>query len=164
MTEGRVELTEGVVYGHAGGRDLKANVFIPPGKPSNAPGVLMIHGGGWKNGSPDAVKGYGFLFGREGFVCVAPEYRLTGEAGWPAQIHDVKAALRWMHANAEQLGLDTSRIAVMGNSAGGHLALMLAGTQNNPKFEGESGNAGARSDIAAVVNLDRKSTRLNSSH
>ena len=95
----------------------------------------------------------GFLFGREGYVVVTPEYRLTGEAAWPAQIHDTKAALRWMHANAETLGVDPKRIAVMGNSAGGHLALMLAGTQNNPKFEGESGSAGARSDVAAVVNL-----------
>lgn len=153
MTEGRVEVQEGVVYGTAGGRELTCNVFTPPGKPGNSPGLMIVHGGGWKNGSPEAVKGYGFLFGREGYVVVTPEYRLTGEAAWPAQIHDTKAALRWMHANAETLGVDPKRIAVMGNSAGGHLALMLAGTQNNPKFEGESGSAGARSDVAAVVNL-----------
>ncbi len=153
MTEGRVQVQEGVVYGNGGGRELKCNVFTPPGQPANAPGLLIVHGGGWKNGSPEAVKGYGFLFGREGYVVVTPEYRLTGEAGWPAQIHDVKAALRWMHANAATLGVDPKRIAVMGNSAGGHLALMLAGTQNNPKFEGDSGSAGARSDVGAVVNL-----------
>jgi acetyl esterase/lipase len=56
---------------------------------------------------------------------VACEYRLSGEAHWPAQIHDVKAALRWMRANANRLGIDANKLYVTGNSAGAHLALML---------------------------------------
>ena len=153
MTGDRVDLKQGVVYGSTGSRDLSCNVFTPPGRPTAAPGVLLIHGGAWRAGTPDFLRGYGFLIGREGYVCVAPEYRLTTEARWPAQIHDVKAALRWMRANHESLGLDPTRIAVMGNSAGGHLALMLGATQNDARFDGEGGSPGASTDLAAVINL-----------
>ncbi|MEX2081254.1 MAG: alpha/beta hydrolase, partial [Dehalococcoidia bacterium] len=86
-------------------------------------------------------------------VSVACEYRLSGEAKWPAQVHDVKAALRWMRANADSLGLDPERIAVSGNSAGGHLSLMVGATPNLPEFEGEGGNAGVPTDVAAVISF-----------
>ncbi|MSQ30094.1 MAG: alpha/beta hydrolase [Dehalococcoidia bacterium] len=153
MTEGRVELREGVLYGRGGGRELKCDVFIPPGKPTNAPGLFVIHGGSWRSNTPAVMRGYGFLFGRDGYVVVMPEYRLSGEAQWPAQMHDLKAALRWMHANAAELGVDPGRIAVLGNSAGGHLALMMAGTRNTPKFDGTGGSPGASADCAVVINL-----------
>jgi len=74
-------------------------------------------------------------------VGVACEYRLSGEAAWPAQIHDVKAAVRWMRANADRLGIDPDKICVTGNSAGAHLALMLG--CDTDEFEGAGGNADA---------------------
>ena len=133
MTEsgGRVTIEEGVVVGKAGTRDLHADVFHPPGDVRDAPGVLLVHGGGWRGGDRTQLRGYGLLLGREGYVCVACEYRLNPEATWPDHIHDVKAALRWMRANAGQLGVDPSRIAIEGNSAGAHLALLAAGTPNH---------------------------------
>lgn len=102
-------------------------------------------------GDRGQLRGYGVLLGRLGYVCVSTEYRLTGESRWPAQIHDVKAALRWMRANADRLGIDPTKIAVSGNSAGGHLALIVAGTQNDPAFEGDGGNAGVSTEVAAAV-------------
>ena len=84
-------------------------------------------------------------------MCVAIEYRLAGESKWPAQIHDAKAALRWMRANSERLGIDSKKISVSGNSAGAHLSLMLAGTPNVAEFEGDGGNAGVSTDVAACV-------------
>ena len=148
---GRVTIDYDVVYGAGAGRDLKCNVYMPPQQGDKRPAVLLVHGGGWTTGDRSQLHGYGILLGRIGYVCVAAEYRLSGEAKWPAQIHDVKAALRWMRANAARLGIDPAKIAVSGNSAGGHLSLMIAGTQNMAEFEGDGGNAGAGTPVAACV-------------
>ncbi len=148
---GRVTIEEGVFYGQGGGRDLRCDVFTPPGRPSNAPGVLLVHGGAWRQGDRSQLRGYGILLGRLGYLCVASEYRLSGEAAWPAQIHDTKAALRWMRANASTLGLDPTKIAVSGNSAGAHLSLIVGGTPNLPEFEGDGGNPGVGTSVAASI-------------
>ena len=148
---GRVTVENDVVFGTGGGRDLRCNIYRPPDQRPNAPSVLLVHGGGWSQGDRSQLHGYGILLGRVGYLCVACEYRLSGESKWPAQIHDVKAALRWMRANAGDLGIDPDKIAVSGNSAGGHLALIVGGTPNLPQFEGEGGNAGVSTDIAAVI-------------
>jgi acetyl esterase/lipase len=148
---GRVTVEHDVVFGQGGGRDLKCNVYQPPEAGDRRPAVLLVHGGAWNKGDRNQLHGYGILLGRLGYVCVATEYRLAGEATWPAQIHDVKAALRWMRANASALGIDPAKIAVSGNSAGAHLSLMAAGTQNMPEFEGEGGNSGAGTGVAACI-------------
>lgn len=154
MTDkGRVRIEEDVAFGTGGGRELRADVFHPPGDRRDAPAVLLVHGGGWRNGDRQQLRGYGVLLGREGYVCVAPEYRLLGESPWPAQIHDVKAAVRWVRANAAALGVDPERIAIEGNSAGGHLALLTAGTPDDPAFEGDGGNAGVSSRVAAAIGV-----------
>lgn len=148
---GRVTIEDGVVFGSGGGRDLKCDVFTPPGGAKDAPSVLIIHGGGWREGDRSQLRAYGLRLGREGYVCVATEYRLTPEAPWPAQIEDVKAAIRWMRANSDELGLDPDRIAVEGNSAGAHLALLAAGTPGLAEFEGEGGNPGVSTAVAAAI-------------
>jgi len=148
---GRVTVDEGVVFGRGGERELKCDVFMPPDERRDRPAVLLIHGGGWFQGDRGQLRGYGIQLARHGFVCVSSEYRLTGEARWPAQIHDVKAALRFMRANAATLGLDPERISVSGNSAGAHLSLMLAATPNVPTFEGKGGHEGAGTACAASV-------------
>ena len=124
----RVAIEEGIVVGDAGGRPLLADVFTPPGPVANGAGVLLVHGGGWTSGDRKQLHGYGILLGRTGYTCVAAEYRLADEAKWPAMIDDVRATFDWMRANAGELEIDRDRIAVEGNSAGAHLALMLAGT------------------------------------
>ncbi len=148
---GRVQIQDNVVFGSGGGRDLRCDVFTPPDERRDRAAILLIHGGGWQNGDRTQLRGYGVQLARYGFVCVAPEYRLSGEAVWPAQIHDVKAALRWLRANALSLGVDADKITVSGNSAGAHLALMLAATPNVPVFDGKGGHPDAASDCAAVV-------------
>ena len=138
------------MFGTGGGRDLHCDVFLPPEPGDARAAILLVHGGGWVQGDRSQLRGYGIQLARYGFVCVASEYRLSGEAVWPAQIHDVKAALRWVRANAATYGIDPSRIAVSGNSAGAHLALMLAGLATG-ELEGEGGNAEATSDVAAAI-------------
>lgn len=150
---GRVEIQEDVVFGTGGGRDLKCDVYLPPEEGKDHMAILLIHGGGWHVGDKSQLSGYGIQLARYGFVCVCCEYRLSGESTWPAQIEDCKAALRWMKTNAESLGVDVNRIAVSGNSSGGHLSLMMGGTPNIAEFEGDGGNAGVDTSVAAVVSM-----------
>lgn len=153
MAEGRVDIETDVVFGHGGGRDLRCDVYTPPGGAEGAPAVILVHGGAWRQGDRTQLRGYGILLGREGYVCIAPEYRLTPESPWPAQIHDVKAAIRWVRANADRLGIDPERIAIEGNSAGAHLALLAAGTQDLAAFEGDGGNSGVSTHVAAAIGI-----------
>jgi len=84
-------------------------------------------------------------------VAIAAQYRLAGQAGYPALVHDAKAAIRWVRANAKNLGIDPQRIAVVGYSAGGYHALFTAGTGDRPEFEGTGGNAGISTKVAACL-------------
>lgn len=147
----RVSVEKDVVYGTGGGRDLHCDVYTPPGIVKDAPCVILVHGGGWVQGDRNQLAGYGILLGRAGYVCVAPEYRLIPESPWPAQIHDVKAVIRWTRANAAKLGIDPDRIAIEGNSAGAHLALLAAGTASVAALEGDGGNAGVATNVKAVI-------------
>jgi acetyl esterase/lipase len=152
-SSGRVTVEQDVVVGTTGTRDLKADIYTPPEGTSNGAGVLLVHGGGWRSGDRSQLRGYGILLGRIGYTCVACEYRLVDEAKWPAQMHDVKAALRWMRANSARMNIDPAKIAVSGNSAGAHLSLMVAGTPNLAEFEGSGGNPGVPTDVAASISF-----------
>jgi acetyl esterase/lipase len=151
MSEARVDIEEDVVFGAGNGRDLRCDVYTPPDSRTGRPAVLLVHGGGWRGGDKTQLRGYGISLGRSGYVCVATEYRLVGESPWPAQIHDVKAALRWMRANADKLGIDPDRIALEGNSAGAHLVLFAAGSPNVEEYEGAGGNPGVDTTVGAVI-------------
>ncbi|MDA0270662.1 MAG: alpha/beta hydrolase [Chloroflexi bacterium] len=126
-------------------------MYRPEGATGALPGVLVLYGGGWTRGSTEAVREQSRRLAARGFVAVASEYRLSGESRWPAHIHDVKAALRWTHANANDLGIDASKIAAVGFSAGAHLALLVAGTAGHAAFAGDGGNPGASESVAAVA-------------
>ncbi len=129
---GRVTIEEDIVFGEGGGRPLRCDVFLPPEHDVMRAAVLLVHGGGWQGGDRAQLRGYAILLALHGFVCVCCEYRLSGENTWPAQIDDVRTAFGWLHANADRYGVDRARVCVSGNSAGGHLALMLAATSDHP--------------------------------
>ena len=158
---GKVTIENDVVFGKGGSRELKCDIYHPPNKEENRPGLLIIHGGGWRQGDRNQLRYYGIQLARFGFVGVACEYRLSGEAIWPAQIHDVKAALRWMRANADRLGIDEKKICVTGNSAGAHLALIL-GCETD-EFEGEGGNMDVNSNCSAITAIYAP-TNMNRNH
>ena len=153
LVQDRVTTREGVAFGTGGGRELRCDIFEPPSAVKNGIGVLLIHGGGWSSGDRTQLKGYGVLLGRRGYTCIASEYRLTGEALWPAQIEDVKCAIRYARANAAELGIDPDRLVISGNSAGGHLSLMAGGANAEIAFEGSGGNEGVSSSVAAVISF-----------
>jgi len=107
-------------------------------------------------GDKEQLDAYAMTFACSGITCVAPEYRLIfkDKATWPMPVHDLKAAIRWTRANAEgRLKVDPNRIAMGGNSAGGHLSLFAAGTPNVAKFEGTGGNPGVPTNIQAVYSI-----------
>jgi acetyl esterase/lipase len=125
----RVQI-ESVIVGSGGGRELVADLYKPPSP--NGAGVLLVHGGGFVRGDRQQLRGYGIALGRAGYTSLACEYRLAGEAKWPAQIDDVHAALGFLHGLAPSLDLDPAKIVVSGNSAGGCLALLAAGLNTWP--------------------------------
>ena len=151
MTTREIQIDEDVVFGSGGGRDLVADVYTPEGIETPAPAVLMLYGGGWRRGDIKNLRERALTLAHHGFIVVASEYRLSGESRWPAHIHDTKAAIRWLHANADTLGIDATKIAAVGFSAGAHLALLAAGTPGRPEFAGEGGNAGASEALAATA-------------
>ena len=102
--------------------------------------IAYIHGGGWRQGSKEGGLNRLNLYLKTGrYVGVSIGYRLSGEAKWPQQLYDCKAAIRWLKANSKKYGLDPKRIAVYGTSAGGHLVAMLGVTGNNKELEGDLG-------------------------
>ncbi len=143
-----------IVYARVGDRALHMNLLLPsdaPGKPR--PAVMWIHGGGWSGGDwhIDPSGDYGLT--DRGFVTGTIEYRLSGEAKYPAQIQDCKAAIRFLRANAAKYGIDPNRIGVWGGSAGGHLVALLGTTAGIKQLEGDEGNAGFSSRVQAVCDL-----------
>jgi acetyl esterase/lipase len=113
--------------------------------------TIHFHGGGFTGGNKESlserVKPYAAL----GYVAIAAQYRLAGQAGYPSLVHDAKAAIRWVRANAAKLGIESSRIGVVGYSAGGYHALFTAGTGDRPEFEGTGGNAGVSTKVAVCL-------------
>jgi len=131
-------------------QDLKLDLYLPFFQ-TNCPLVIYLHGGGWSTGSYKEA-GSRWLIAH-GFAVASVQYRLTPEHPFPAQIHDLKAAIRWLRANAITLGYNAGKIGLLGVSSGGHLAL-LAGTNNHtPDLEGSLGDhLDQDSSIQAIIN------------
>jgi acetyl esterase/lipase len=142
-------IEKNIVFGKAGNTDLHLDIYRPPEGTEKRMALIHLHGGGFTAGSKDALADRVAPFVALGYVSIPVQYRLAGDAKWPAQIHDVKAAIRWSRANAKSLGVDSEKIAVVGYSAGGHLALFAAGTCNREEFEGENGTPGVSTQLAA---------------
>ncbi|MBK1826375.1 alpha/beta hydrolase fold domain-containing protein [Haloferula rosea] len=150
-----VEVVKNVDYVGDGNTRQMLDIYRPKVRgDAPLPVVCWIHGGGWRQGSKDRARRLEELVATGNYAGVSIGYRLTQEATWPAQIHDCKAAIRWLKANAEEYGLDASRVAVWGASAGGHLVAMLGVSQEDPKLEGKLGeHLDESSSVRCVVNF-----------
>ncbi len=123
---------------YAGGdRPLRWNIFRPVAAADGAPAALLLHGGGWRVGDRAAMTEACMAFARLGYVAIAPEYRLLGEAAWPAPLDDVRTAIRGVRAQAATLRVSPDHIFLTGYSAGAHLALIAASGVAAPAGPGE---------------------------
>ncbi|MDY3562488.1 alpha/beta hydrolase [Gemmata sp. JC673] len=147
-----VTFEKGVEYANPDGQHLRLNVARPKGA-GPFPCVLFIHGGGFRAGSREGYNGQIVRLAERGYVAVTVSYRLAPKYPFPAAVHDTKAAVRWLRANAKTYGIDPDRIGVTGGSAGGHLAQFLAVTADVKEFEGDGGNPTFSSAVRCVVNV-----------
>ena len=116
------------------------------------PAVVAVHGGGFRGGNRQSYRALCVKLAERGYVAATVSYRLSPANQFPAHVEDVKAAVRYLRANAARLGLDPARIGATGGSAGGHLVLMLGLTGDLKDFEGSGPNQGFSSKVQAVVN------------
>jgi acetyl esterase/lipase len=144
-----IEEVRDVVYATAGARPLKLDIYRPAER--NEAAVLLAHGGGWSRGSKDMLADHCRALASQGFVAMAQEYRLTGEAPFPANIHDVKRAIRWAKSHAADLGFDPDKLCLEGHSAGAHLVLLAAGTPHDERLDPPEGSGGVSAKVAAVA-------------
>ena len=129
----------------------KMDLFLPVGFPGPRPGVALIHGGGWQAGDKGFYAPSGRALAALGFVAFSLNYRFTPAARYPAQADDVQRAVRWMRAHAADYQLDPARVGALGDSAGGHLSLIL-GTQE-ARDNSDAALAALSSRVQCVVDF-----------
>ena len=140
-----------VTYGEADGKPLQLDIYRPTAPGPSRPGVLLIHGGGWLEGDKSTQRGAALGLTQSGYVAIAVGYRLAKDdaSRYPAQADDVRRAVRWVRAHADEVGVDPARLGVLGYSAGGHLAAVLGTT--DPKGTGSDPLKGYSSRVNCVV-------------
>jgi len=140
-------------YARVGAKSLRLDLYLPRRESgARLPVVVWIHGGGWRSGNKSRTRAPEVL--GDGYAVASINYRLSHEATFPAQIHDCKAAIRWLRAHADRYGLDPERIGAWGSSAGGHLAALLGTSGDVAELEGDvGGNLDQSSRVQAVCDF-----------
>ncbi len=150
--DGHVETVEDITYTVVDQEELKIDLAKPTGD-GPFPAIMAIHGGAWRAGDKAQLRDLLSRFAEGGYVAVSPQYRFCPTHTFPAQVHDVKAAVRWLRKHAEEYNVDPEKIGAVGFSAGGHLALMLGVTDADDGLEGPDADDSTSTRIQAVVNF-----------
>ncbi len=141
--------TAGIPYATVADTELALDLYMPAAA-DNPPLIVYVHGGAWRFGSRDSVSVIDLV--EHGFAVASVSFRLSPVAPLPAQVHDIKGAIRFLRANAGEYGYDPERIAITGVSSGGHLAALVGLTNGSAPHEGDiGGNTGVSSDVQAVI-------------
>lgn len=143
-----IKIHESISYCKGGEQTLLLDLIEPVDRSVKHPAIIFVHGGGWASGSRHDFRSLMLGVVPKGFVAVSVDYRLSQTAKFPAQIEDVKCAVRWLRAHADEYGVNPHKIAAVGGSAGAHLVALL-GTAR--EFEGRGGYAEQSSQIQAMV-------------
>jgi acetyl esterase/lipase len=140
-----------VAYVGGGHAQQRLDIFLPR-NPGPHPLIVYVHGGAWRAGSKQDMPLGGLI--EVGFAVASVDYRLSTVAPFPAQMHDIKAAIRFLRAHAKEYGFDTRRFAVAGSSAGGHLAALTGTSNGNVELEGKLGaHRDQSSDVQAIMSF-----------
>lgn len=139
-----------LVYTERDTGPLLMDLYLPPTPQAPVPAVIWLHGGGWAFGDRTLAPDLSRYFAVDGIAMASIAYRLSGQAIFPAQLHDVRAAVRYLRSHAGELGLDPGAIGLWGSSAGGHLAALAGVTGHLPELPGEPG-AGTDVRVQAVA-------------
>jgi acetyl esterase/lipase len=136
-----------VIYATVDGKDLGLDIYLPAGV--EAPPLLVwVHGGAWSSGTKAQVP---MVFVANGIATASIDFRQSTDARFPAQVHDIKAAIRFLRAKAPEFGYRIERIAIGGSSSGGHLAALVGVTNGHPKLEGTVGNYPSQSSGVQAI-------------
>lgn len=153
VEQGRV--FKNIPYKNTGKRDLTVDVFAPfLGSKAGHPAILLVHGGGWISGNKKMLHPMAKKLADEGYVAVTVEYRLSPEAEYPAAVYDIKTALKWMKDHAERFNIDTSKVAILGTSAGGQLAALVGTTAHKSNFEDPADTSDTSVKVHAIIDID----------
>ena len=142
-----------VPFTTAGGAELRIDIAQPAMGDGPFPAILVIHGGAWHEGGREENHRYLLELARRGYVAASPQYRFCPKDTFPAQLEDVKAAVRFLRSNAKSLKVDPEKIGAMGFSAGGHLALLLGVTGPEDGFDGPAAKGVPSARVQAVVDF-----------
>jgi len=148
-----IECLADLVYKKIGVRELKLDVYRHKKSTSPAATLIFIHGGAWKSGDKRDYLVYLLPFAEKGYVTVSVAYRFSKEAVFPAAVEDVKCALRWLKTHATEYGMDVHRFALIGGSAGGHLAMMAGYTSDVRAFTEECEVDSLDDRVQAIVDI-----------
>jgi acetyl esterase/lipase len=133
----------------AAGEPLRLDLYTPESG-AGAPLIVWVHGGAWENGNKSAMPLAPII--ERGFAVASLDFSPASKAPFPGQIHEIKAAVRFLRAQAKQYGYDASQIAIAGASSGAHLAAVVGTSNDHPELEGALGNhRGESSDVHAIV-------------
>jgi acetyl esterase/lipase len=143
-----------IEYKNLNGKSLQLDIYKPADSKGKPPLLVFIHGGGWKSGERSDYLVYLVAFAKRGYMTATVSYRLVRDASYPACIEDICDAVNWFFENGDTYGYDPDRIALIGGSAGAHLALLAAYGWANPATPVDSAelNSGSRR-IKAVVDI-----------
>lgn len=145
---------EKVIYSQPNrNRNLHLNIYRPDDN-KKYPALLLVHGGGWNSGDLTLQIPLAQAVAAKGYVAMPVEYRLSPEAIYPAAVHDLKNAIRWIRANADKYNIDTTKIAISGCSAGGQLAALIGTTNGQKNYENQSEYSEYSTTVHAVINID----------
>ena len=148
-----IEEYKDIEYKKIGDVSLKLDIYKLKKLSSPAPVLIFIHGGGWRTGKRSDYLPYLIDFAKQGYVTATVSYRLIKKAKFPAAVRDVKCAVKWIRAHADEYLIDPTKIAVIGGSAGGHLSMMIGYSSDEAEYDGECACDSVSSRVQAVVNL-----------
>jgi acetyl esterase/lipase len=145
-----VKISKDLEYARVGGSGIALDLHSPAKQ--NGPLIVYVHGGAWRGGSKSEMPLKQLV--EAGWPVASVDYRLSTVARFPAQVHDIKAAIRFLRGKEKDLGIDASRVIVAGSSAGGHLAALVGVSNGDKQLEGAVGDyLGKSSDVQGIISF-----------